>query len=67
MAKRSQPDDTAVPRHGETDVAEHDRIRRSNDHDQELERRGERSPHNEGYDEAADGADDAEITRVTEE
>ena len=35
--------------------AEHDRIRKSNDRDQRLEREGKTSPHNKGYDEAADG------------
>jgi hypothetical protein len=33
---------------------EHDRIRTSNDRDQQLERDGKTSPHNEGYDETAD-------------
>ena len=33
---------------------EHDRIRKSNDRDQRLERDGQTSPHNEGYDETAD-------------
>ena len=36
--------------------AEHDRIRKSNDRDQKLEREGKPSRHNRGYDEAADGA-----------
>ena len=37
--------------------AEHDRIRKSNDRDQRLEREGKTPPHNKGkgYDEAADG------------
>jgi len=33
---------------------EHDRIRKSNDRDQQRERDGQTSPHNEGYDETAD-------------
>jgi hypothetical protein len=33
---------------------EHDRIRKSNDRDQQLERDGRTSRHNEGYDETAD-------------
>ena len=37
---------------GET-AEEHDRIRRSNDIDQQLEREGVISKHNRGYDEAA--------------
>ena len=39
---------------GETEE-EHDRIRRSNDLDQRMEREGIESRHNRGYDEAADG------------
>jgi len=49
-------DGQIVPIPGEDNDAERQRIRRSNDRDQRAERRGERSPHNEGYDEAADGA-----------
>lgn len=33
---------------------EHDRIRKSNDRDQQLERDGQTSEHNQGYDETAD-------------
>jgi len=33
---------------------EHNRIRKSNDRDQQLERDGKTSPHNVGYDETAD-------------
>jgi hypothetical protein len=39
----------------QVDESERTRIRRSNDHDQALEREGETAPHNEGYDEAAKG------------
>ena len=39
----------------DTRSAEHDRIRKSNDRDQAMERQGESAPHNRGYDEAADG------------
>ena len=48
--------------------AEHDRIRKSNDRDQQLEREGKVSRHNRGYDEAADGVmPPPEIERVVEE
>ena len=46
--------DTPPP--GDDTQEEHDRIRRSNDLDQRMEREGIASPHNRGYDEAADGA-----------
>jgi hypothetical protein len=53
----AQPDDdmTTVPLPSSETDAEHDRIRRSNDRDQRLEREGKDAPHNRGYDEAADG------------
>ena len=44
-----------MPPPGDDTQAEHDRIRRSNDKDQRLEREGIASKHNRGYDEAADG------------
>jgi hypothetical protein len=48
--------------------AEHDRIRKSNDRDQALEREGKPSRHNQGYDEAADGVvADPKIERVVDE
>jgi hypothetical protein len=48
--------------------AEHDRIRKSNDRDQKLEREGKPSRHNRGYDEAADGVIPApQIDRVVDE
>ena len=48
--------------------AEHDRIRKSNDRDQQLEREGKVSRHNRGYDEAADGVVPApQIERVVDE
>ena len=48
--------------------AEHDRIRKSNDRDQALERAGKPSRHNRGYDEAADGAaPPPKIARVVDE
>ena len=58
---------TVVPIPGEDNEAERKRIRESNDRDQELERRGERSRHNQGYDEAADGVPRPKIDRVVDE
>ena len=60
-------DMTPVPIPGEENEAERKRIRKSNDRDQELERRGERSRHNQGYDEAADGPREPEIERIVDE
>jgi len=42
----------AMPEPGETREEERERVRSSNDRDQELEREGITSQHNEGYDEA---------------
>ena len=39
----------------ETREQEHERIRRSNDRDQEAEREGNLPPHDRGYDEAVRG------------
>ena len=47
--------ETDEPRDGETSATEHDRVRASNDLDQELEREGVTSRHNRGYDEAVRG------------
>ena len=68
VANSEDEDMTVVPiPTGETE-AERRRIKQSNDRDQELERRGERSRHNRGYDEAADGVvPEPEIERVVEE
>jgi hypothetical protein len=67
-ARRDEDDMTEVPLPtGETD-AERRRIRSSNDRDQELEREGVESPHNRGYDEAADGRPPSpDIERVVDE
>jgi hypothetical protein len=51
-----QNGDRVVPIPASSTQSEHDRVRSSNDRDQELEREGELSEHNRGYDEAADGA-----------
>jgi hypothetical protein len=68
MAKNEDDDMTVVPIPASETQAEHDRIRKSNDRDQELEREGRPSRHNQGYDEAADGVVRApEIERVVDE
>ena len=68
MAKKKKTEDvTVVPIPASETPAEHDRIRKSNDRDQRLEREGKVSRHNQGYDEAADGvAPPPEIERVVE-
>jgi hypothetical protein len=65
----SEDDDLiVVPLPGGETEEERQRIRKSNDRDQDLERHGEASRHNRGYDEAADGAARTpEIERVVEE
>jgi hypothetical protein len=50
---------TAVPLSTETE-AERTRIRRSNDRDQQLEREGKPSAHNQGYDEVSESGPPAE-------
>jgi hypothetical protein len=68
MADADKDDEvTVVPLPGEEDAAEHERIRKSNDRDQQLEREGKISRHNRGYDQAVKGRDVPEIERVTEE
>ena len=67
MADNDADDMTIVPIPGEEQDTERRRIRKSNDRDQEMERRGERSRHNEGYDEAADGVPTPKIERVVDE
>jgi hypothetical protein len=68
MAEDDEMDNmTVVPLPGEEDEAERERIRRSNDRDQELEREGKPARHNQGYDEAADGIPAPDIERVVDE
>jgi hypothetical protein len=68
MAEREDDDLTVVPIPSSETETEHDRIRKSNERDQELEREGKTSRHNRGYDEAADGVVRApEIERVIDE
>ena len=67
MTNREDDDLTAVPLPTSETQEEHDRIRKSNDRDQEMERHGEQSPHARGYDEAADGPPTPTIARVVDE
>jgi hypothetical protein len=68
LAEREDDDMTVVPIPGDDDEAERERIRSSNDRDQEMERHGEQSRHNSGYDDAADGVGRApKIVRVVDE
>jgi hypothetical protein len=68
MAENEDDDLTVVPLPSSETQAEHDRIRKSNDRDQELEREGKPSRHNRGYDEAADGvARTPKVERVVDE
>jgi hypothetical protein len=67
MADNEDDNMTVVPIPGEDNEAERRRIRQSNDRDQEMERRGEQSRHNRGYDEAADGAPTPKLERIIDE
>lgn len=68
MAENKDDDLIVVPIPASESQAEHDRIRKSNDRDQELEREGKPSRHNRGYDEAADGVvETSEVERVVDE
>jgi hypothetical protein len=63
-----EDDMTVVPIPASETEAEHRRIRSSNDRDQKAEREGKIAPHNEGYDEAADGIiREPQIERVVDE
>ena len=68
MAENEDDNMTVVPIPASESQAEHDRIRKSNDRDQALEREGKPSRHNQGYDEAADGVvKTPQIERVVDE
>ena len=68
MAENTDDDLIVVPIPASESQADHDRIRKSNDRDQELEREGKPSRHNRGYDEAADGIVKApEVESVVDE
>jgi ATP-dependent Lhr-like helicase len=57
MANRNDESPTR-PARGENRDMEHDRVRSSNDRDQQLEREGVDAEHNRGYDETAKGMGD---------
>ena len=67
MGENQEDNLTVVPIPASESQAEHDRIRKSNDRDQQLERDGKPSRHNRGYDKAADGPKPPELERVVEE
>ena len=49
------------PRANEDSEIEHDRVRSSNEHDQQMEREGVESTHNRGYDKAVRGEDPNDV------
>ena len=51
MTDKPQDPVEVVPFPASDSQADHDRIRKSNDRDQELERQGRPARHNQGYDE----------------
>lgn len=51
---RSAEETTVVPLPAVDTAREHERVRSSNDRDQQRERDGRIAPHNQGYDEVAD-------------
>lgn len=60
--------DATIPIPATDSEAEHNRVRDSNDRDQQIERDGGTSRHNEGYDEAADGGERTPaIDRIVDE
>lgn len=67
MTQDENDDITVVPLPASDSEAEHQRIRSSNDRDQRAERAGDKSRHNQGYDEAADGkTPEPKIERVSD-
>lgn len=62
-----KPKDEPVPIPSTDSPTDHDRVRASNDRDQQLERDGKASRHNQGYDDAADGAAPKDVVRVVDE
>jgi hypothetical protein len=68
LAENEDDDLTVVPLPASGSQAAHDRIRKTNDRDQELEREGRPSRQNRGYDAAADGVvKTPEVERVVNE
>ena len=57
---------TVVPLTNETEE-ERKRIRASNDRDQQREREGKTTPHNQGYDDVADARQPPEVDHVVDE
>lgn len=67
MPDNQLDDMTVVPIPASESDAEHMRIKKSNDRDQELEREGRVSRHNRGYDEAVKGVPQPKIDHVVDE
>jgi hypothetical protein len=67
MAEDNDEEMTTVPLPSDETEEEHQRIRSSNDRDQQLEHDGKTSRHNQGYDEAVKGPNAPEIERVVDE
>jgi hypothetical protein len=68
MAEQQDDEMTVVPIPASETEAEHRRIRSSNERDQKDDREGRKNPHNQGYDEAADGKiAEPRIERVVDE
>jgi hypothetical protein len=67
MAGQEDDDLEVVPLPASETEEEHERIRRSNDRDQALERAGEPAPHNQGYDDVADGPGRSKVDRLVDE
>ena len=55
MPERKHDDVEVIPLPGQETEAERRRVRQSNDRDQQAEQHGKQTPHNRGYDQAADG------------
>jgi hypothetical protein len=67
LAENDDEDLVVVPIPSSETDEERDRIRKSNDRDQRQERQGKLAPHNQGYDEVADGVPAPTIERVVDE
>ncbi len=67
MPGQEDDDLEVVPLPSSETEEEHERIRRSNDRDQALERAGKPSPHNQGYDEVADMKREPQIDNPIDE
>ena len=66
MTDNEDDDMVVIPMPSE-DEAERRRIRRSNDHDQQIERLGKSSRHNKGYDQVTDGIVPPRSDRIIDE